>query len=1067
MWIVRLALRRQYTFIVMALLILVMGGFTISKTPTDVFPAINIPVVTVIWSYNGFSPDDMAKRICTISERAATTTVSDIEHIESQSMPGISVIKFYFQPSAKVEVGVAQLTSIMQTLLRAFPLGTTPPLIIQSSASSVPILQLGLGGKGMSESQLYDAGVNFVRTQLATIQGAAIATPYGGKPRQIMVDLDIPALQSKGLSPMDVSNAITLQNLILPSGTEKIGTREYNVFLNGSPDAVEALNNLPIKAVNGNMVYIRDVAHVHDGFAVQGNIVRSNGSRSSLLTVLKSGDASTLSVVDRVKKALPKLMTTLPPNMTVTPLFDQSIFVRSAVEGVVREAAIAACLTAAMILVFLGSWRSTLIVAVSIPLAILTSIVCLGFLGQTMNTMTLGGLALAVGILVDDATVTIENIHLNISQGKSLTKAILDGAQQIAAPTFVATISICIVFVSVVFLTGPAKFLFTPLAMAVVFAMLASYLLSRTLVPVMVKLMLGKEMEMYMDDHGHGASNIKDPFYRFHQAFNLRFDWFRSRYVALLSSCLQNRGRTLLLFSLLFLSGAILIPLVGQDFFPSVDAGQFRLHVRAPAGTRIEETARLFENVEETIRQTIPARELNMTLDNIGLPVGGINLAYSDSATIGSADGEILVQLKEGHGSTPEYVAKLRRIFRHKYPDLTFFFQPADIVNQILNYGLPAPIDVQVVGRSPKNYDVAVAIANDVRKIPGAVDVHVHQVLDTPSINVTVDRDRAQDVGLAERDVANNLLVSLSSSGQASPNFWLDPKNGVSYPIAVQTPQYKMDSIGALQDTPINSANGAAAPQLLSNLATLSRGKSNQLINHYNVQTVFDVYANVQNRDLGSVARDINRVLAKYEAHLPRGSSLAVRGQVQSMNESFVGLGTGIVFAILLVYLLLVVNFQSWVDPFIIIMALPGALSGILWTLFGTHTTFSVPSLMGTIMCIGVATANSILIVTFANDRRQEGASATEAALAAGYTRLRPVLMTALAMIVGMLPMALGLGEGGEQNAPLGRAVIGGLAIATFTTLLFVPVVYSRLRSKQEKPMSEEDIALLAEPTPA
>jgi len=1064
MWIVKLALRRQYTFIVMAVLILVMGLFTITRTPTDVFPSINIPVVTVIWSYNGFSPDDMAKRICTISERAATTTVSDIEHIESQSMPGISVIKFYFQPSAKVEVGVAQLTSIMQTLLRAFPLGTTPPLIIQSSASSVPILQMGLGGKGMSETQLYDAGTNFVRTQLATIQGAAIATPYGGKPRQIMVDLDIPALQSKGLSPIDVNNAITLQNLILPSGTEKIGTREYNVFLNGSPDAVEALNNMPIKQVNGAMVYIRDVAHVHDGYAVQGNIVRTNGVRSSLLTVLKSGDASTLSVVDRVKKALPKIMTTLPPTMTVTPLFDQSIFVRASVQGVIKEAATAACLTAAMILIFLGSWRSTLIVAVSIPLAILTSIICLGFLGQTMNTMTLGGLALAVGILVDDATVTIENIHLNISQGKSLTRAILDGAQQIAAPTFVATLSICIVFVSVVFLTGPAKFLFTPLAMAVVFAMLASYLLSRTLVPVMVKLMLNKEIDMYQGDHGAHGAHSKDPFYRFHRKFNVFFDRFRDSYVSVLRGCLEHRGRTLLLFGALFLSSGFLIPFVGQDFFPSVDAGQFRLHVRAPAGSRIEETARVFEQVEETIRETIPAKELNMTLANIGLPVGGINLAYSDSATIGSADGEILVQLKEEHGPTPEYIAKLRKIFRHKYPELTFFFQPADIVNQILNYGLPAPIDIQVVGRSPKNYGVAVAIAEDVKKIQGAVDVHVHQVLDTPSINVNVDRERAQSVGLSERDVANNLLVSLSSSGQASPNFWLDPKNGVSYPVAVQTPQYKMDTIGKLQDTPIN---GLGPSQLLSNVATIGRGKSVQNINHYNVQPVFDVYANVQNRDLGGVSREINKVLAKYENHLPRGSSLTVRGQVQSMNESFVGLGTGIVFAILLVYLLLVVNFQSWVDPFIIIMALPGALSGILWTLFGTHTTFSVPSLMGTIMCIGVATANSILIVTFANDRRIEGDSSFDAALAAGFTRLRPVLMTALAMIVGMLPMALGLGEGGEQNAPLGRAVIGGLAVATFTTLLFVPVVYSRLRSKQQAPMNEEDAKLLSEGAPA
>lgn len=1065
MWIVKLAIRRPYTFIVMAVLIFVMGLFTISRTPTDIFPPINIPVVSVIWSYNGFTPSDMEKRICTISERAATTTVSDIEHIESQSMPGLSVIKFYFQPNAKVEAGVAQLTSIMQTLLRAFPVGTTPPLIIQSSASNVPILQLGLGGKGMSETQIFDAGTNFVRTQLATIQGAAIPLPYGGKPRQIMVDLDIAALQAKGLSPNDINNAITLQNLILPSGTEKIGSREYNVFLNGSPNEVEALNRLPIKAVNGAMVYIGDVAHVHDGFAVQSNIVRTNGVRSALLTALKSGDASTLSVVDRIKAALPKVMTTLPSNMTVTPLFDQSIFVRASIQGVVREAGIAACLTAAMILIFLGSWRSTLIVAVSIPLAILCSIICLGFLGQTLNTMTLGGLALAVGILVDDATVEIENIHRNIGQGKGLVKAILDGAQQIASPTFVATLSICIVFVSVVFLTGPAKYLFTPLALAVVFAMMASYLLSRTLVPVMVKLMLHKEMALYQEDHDAPEVPIKDPFWRMHKKFNVRFDRFRDGYVAILNNALHHRGRTVLIFGALFGSSIFLIPYVGQDFFPNVDAGQFRLHVRAPSGTRIEETARLFQQVEDTIKETIPAKELNLTLDNIGLPVGGVNLAFSDTATIGSADGEILVQLKEEHGSTPGYISTLRKVFRHKYPGLTFFFQPSDIVNQILNFGLPAPVDIQVVGRSPQNYGVATAICDDVKKIRGAVDVHVHQVLDTPSLNINVDRERAQDVGLSERDVANNLLVSLSSSGQASPNFWLDPKNGVSYAIAVQTPQYRMNSIGALRDTPINGAN--AGTQLLSNLSTISRGKSAQNINHYNVQPVFDVYANVQGRDLGSVSRDINAVLAKYEHHLPKGSSLIVRGQVQSMNESFVGLGMGIVFAILLVYMLLVVNFQSWVDPFIIVMALPGALSGILWTLFGTHTTFSVPSLMGTIMCIGVATANSILMVTFANDRRHEGDTAIQAALAAGHTRLRPVLMTALAMTVGMLPMALGLGEGGEQNAPLGRAVIGGLAVATFTTLLFVPVVYSRLRQKDAAPKDSEEILLLSDGAPA
>ncbi|HLK59541.1 MAG TPA: efflux RND transporter permease subunit [Chthonomonadaceae bacterium] len=1054
MWIVQLALRRQYTFIVMALLIVILGVFTIQRTPTDIFPVIDIPVVSVIWSYGGISPDDMEKRICTISERAATTTVADIEHIESQSMPGITVIKFYFQPGAKVEAGVAQLTSINQTLLRVLPPGTTPPLIIRYSASSVPILQLGVGGKGLSEQQLYDNATNFVRTQLATIQGASVPLPYGGKPRQIMVDLDLPALHGFGLTPIDVNNAISAQNLILPAGTAKFGEREYNVFLNSSPDAVEALNNMPIKQVNGAMVYIRDVAQVHDGYAVQANIVTQNGRRSALLTILKSGDASTLNVVGRVKEALPKIKKTLPPELELEPLFDQSLFVRASVNGVIREALIAACLTAAMILLFLGSWRSTLIVAISIPLSILTSIIFLGFLGQTMNVMTLGGLALAVGILVDDATVEIENIHRNLGQGKPLQRAILDGAQQIATPTFVATLSICIVFVSVVFLYGPAKYLFTPLALAVVFAMLASYLLSRTLVPVMVKLLLNKELHLYREAADGSLPVSNDPIWRVHQAFNRVFERFRNGYRNLLNHALHHRAGTMLLFGLFFAVSFLLLPLVGQDFFPKVDAGQFRLHVRAPAGTRIEETERLFHQVEDTIRETIPAKELNLTLDNIGLPVGGVNLAFSDTATIGSADGEILVSLKEEHGPTPKYVEILRQKLNARYPQMTFFFQPADIVSQILNFGLPAPIDIQVTGRDKGNYALAKQIAEDVKLVQGAVDVHVHQVRETPSVNVNVDREMAQTMGMTQRDVANSLLISLSSSGQASPNYWLDPKNGVSYAVAVQTPQYKMDTMDALANTPL-PANGP--DQLLSNVATFKRGESPQVINHYNVQPVFDIYANVQGRDLGGVARDIDKLLQKYNAKLPRGTTLTMRGQVDSMNASFVGLGIGIAFAVILVYLLMVVNFQSWLDPFIIITALPGAFSGILWMLFVSQTTFSVPSLMGAIMCIGVATANSILLVTFANDRRAEGDNAREAALAAGFTRLRPVLMTALAMIIGMLPMALGLGEGGEQNAPLGRAVIGGLLLATATTLFFVPVVYSVLRRKQPHAITPEE----------
>lgn len=1047
MWIVQLALRRPYTFIVMALLILIIGVFTIQRTPTDIFPNIDIPVVSVIWSYTGISPDDMAKRISTVTERAATTTVADIEHIESQSYPGITVIKFYFQPGARVEAGVAQLTSITQTLLRAMPPGITPPLILRYSASSVPILQLGIGSKSLSEQQLYDYGANFVRTQLATVQGASIPSPYGGKVRQIMVDLDLQALHAKGLTPQDVTAAVSAQNLILPAGTAKMGAREYNVFLNSSPPVVDQLNDIPVKVLGGAIVHMRDVAHVRDGNQVQTNIVNQNGRRSSLITVLKSGDASTLSVVARVKEALPKISATLPPELNIVPLADQSLFVRAAVDGVIREAVIAACLTAVMILIFLGSWRSTLIIAVSIPLSILSSIIILGFLGQTLNVMTLGGLALAVGILVDDATVEIENIHRNLGQGKPLQKAILDGAQQIATPTMVSTLSICIVFVSVIFLYGPAKFLFTPMALAVVWAMIPSYILSRTLVPVMAKMMLGRELELY--SHGEEGDNVQsgDFIFRFHQRFNHVFNRFRSSYHGLLKYALMHPGPTLMLFGLFFCVSFALVPLVGQDFFPSVDAGQFRLHVRCPAGTRIEETERVFHSVDNVIRELVPKDEMKLIIDNVGLPVSGINLAQSDTVTIGPADGEILVSLTPEHHPVKAYIETLRTTLKKRFPSEEFFFQPADIVNQILNFGLPAPIDIQVVGKSEENYALARKISREVTRLKGTVDVHVHQVLTTPSILVNVDRDRAQGLGLTQTDVASNMLISLSSSGQGQPSFWLDPKSGVSYLIASQTPQNRINSVDALLDTPIADAAGGSQT-LLSNVSTVGRGQSAQVVSHYNVQPVYDIFANVQGRDLGSVSRDVDRIVAAETKHLPRGTTLNVRGQVESMNASFVGLGIGLVFAILLVYLLIVVNFQSWIDPFIIITALPGALSGIIWMLFATQTTFSVPSLMGTIMCMGVSTANSILVITFANDRRAEGDTALEAALAAGFTRLRPVVMTALAMIIGMLPMSLGLGEGGEQNAPLGRAVIGGLLVATCATLLFVPVVYSLLRKK-------------------
>ncbi|NMG18862.1 efflux RND transporter permease subunit [Brasilonema bromeliae] len=1075
MWIVQLALRRPYTFVIAAVLILVLGVVTITRMAIDIFPEINIPVVSVIWSYNGVAPEEMEQRIVTVSERAFTTTVNDIEHIESQSLNGVSVIKVFFQPGAKVEAAVAQLTSVTQTILRVLPPGITPPLIIRYNASSVPILQLSVSSKSLSEQELYDNGNNFLRTQLATVQGASVPLPYGGKPRQIMVDIDPQALYAKGLSATDITTAISAQNLILPAGSAKLGEREYSVRLNSSPDAVDALNNLPIREVNGTVLYIRDVAQVHDGFAVQTNIVRQNGRRSSLITVLKNGSASTLDVVACVKEAIPRIAATLPKELHLELLFDQSLFVKASIQGVLTEGLIAACLTGTMILLFLGSWRSTLIVTISIPLSILCSIITLRLLGQTLNIMTLGGLSLAVGILVDDATVEIENIHRNLGQGKPLHQAILDGAQQIAVPAFVSTLAICIVFVPVVFLTGVAQSLFMPLGMAVVFAMLASYVLSRTVVPMLSQFLLKHEVHLYTDhEHSngnghhtdtHSSSAGKDIFWRVHEQFNRQFEKFRNRYRRFLAWALSHRRQVFVMFGAFWVSGLVLLPFVGQDFFPQVDAGQFRLHVRTPAGTRVEETERIFTQVENVIRQAIPAQELEIILDNIGLPVGGINLAFSDSATISAADGEILVALKEGeHHPTWQYVKQLRQKLEAQFPQLTFFFQPADIVTQILNFGLPAPIDVQVIGPSRNrkaNYAIAKQIEAQIAKIPGTADVHLHQIVDAPELRINVDRTQAQQIGLTQRDVANNLLTSLSSSGQTSPNYWLDPVKGVSYLVAVQVPQYKINSLEALQSTPIT--NNSTSPQLLSNLATVQRRTTMAVVNHYNVQPVYDVYANVQGRDLGAVSRDIDKVLAQFRPKLARGSSIVVRGQVETMNASFLGLGVGLLFAIALVYCLMVVNFQSWIDPLIIMMALPNALAGIIWILFITNTTFSVPSLMGAIMCIGVATANSILLVTFANEQRLEGKKALSSALAAGYTRLRPVLMTASAMIIGMLPMSLGFGEGGEQNAPLGRAVIGGLFAATFATLIFVPVVYSILRRKQPHNLDDTMLPSLME----
>src|SRR5881296_764995 len=1101
MWIVRLALRRPYTFTVMAILIVLTGIVTITRMATDIFPKIDIPVVSVIWSFPGVAPEEMEKRFVTVCERAMTTTVNDIEHIESQSYNGVSVIKVFFHEGAKVEAGVAQITSICQTLLRIMPPGTTPPLIIQYSASNVPILQVGLSSKTLSEQQLYDIGLNFIRTQLATVQGAQVPLPYGGKSRQIMVDIDPAKLYGKGLSPTDVSNAINVQNVILPAGMQKIGDREYNVRLNSSPEVLQVLNDLPIKQLNGAVVYIRDVAQVRDGFAVQTNIVAQNRIRSALLTVLKSASASTIDIIKRVKEALPRIQATLPTELEMTQLFDQSIFVRAAINGVLREGVIAACLTALMILLFLGNWRSTLFVATSIPLSILCSIIVLGALGQTVNIMTLGGLALAVGILVDDATIEIENIHRNLAMRKPMIRAILDGAMQIAVPAFVSTLCICIVFVPIFFLSGVAKYLFQPLAMAVIFAMLASYLLSRTVVPTMVKFLMrghleeidvslahglgerdGSEEEIDNkrekggrarppgapgDEENFAAGRRKEPgrrvrspegilgaisqfLFRIHESFNRGFEKIRDRYVDALRWCLGNRKIVFVAMGAMVLISLCVVPFLGRDFFPVVDAGQFRLHVRAPAGTRLESTQERFFQVGHAIRDVIPPNEIQNVLDNIGLPTSGINLAFGDSSTISSADGEILVALNPKHKPTAQYVRILREKLHHDFPDMEFFFSAPDIVSQILNFGIPAPIDIQITGRDPKGYDIANQIKTRVAQIPGAVDVHVHQLVHGPDLRVNVDRTKAEQIGLSQSNVAQTMLISLSSSGQTAPNYWLNFQNGVNYQVAVQTPQCKMDTLQDLKNTPV-VAPGLPRPELLGNLATVERRESPVIVNHYDVQPVFDVLANVQGRDLGGVAGQVNKSLDQTKKNLPRGTFTSIRGQVQSMNSSFAGLGGGLIFAIILVYFLMVVNFQSWTDPFIIIMALPGALCGIIWMLFLSGTTLNVPSLMGAIMAIGVATANSILVVTFANDERcgPHPKNAYDAALSAGFTRLRPVVMTALAMIIGMLPFSFGLGEGGEQNAPLGRAVIGGLIFATFATLFFVPVVYSILRKAE------------------
>lgn len=1040
MSLVATALRRPYTFIVMAMLIVLATPFALLNMATDIFPEINIPVISIIWNYNGLAAQEMGQRIAAQNERGLTTTVSDIEHIESQSLAGITIIKVFFQPNANIQTALAQVVAAEQTQVRQLPPGITPPLVIKYSASSIPVVQLGLSSATRPEQSLFDAAVQTLRPQLITIPGVAVPFPYGGKNRLISVDLDTQALQSRGLAPADVINAINTQNLILPSGTAKLGPTEYTVRMNGSPDEISGLGDLPVRTVNGATTYVRDVATVRDGFSPQTNIVRQDGVRGVLLSVLKNGGASTLDIVASLDKLLPQVAKTLPEDIRITPLFDQSLFVKAAIKGVISEALIAAALTAAMVLLFLGNWRTTLIIALTIPLSILSSILVLAVLGETLNLMTLGGLALSVGILVDQAIVTIENIERHLHAGADLEDAILVGAGEIGVPAFVSTLCICIVFVPMFFLSGVARFLFVPMAEAVVFAMIASYILSRTLVPTLVMLL----MRGAHDPSARGASLLQ----RVYRSFDDRFEHVRRSYTLALSAALAHRRRFAVLFLGFCILSCLLFPVLGRDFFPSVDAGLIRLHMRAPTGTRIEETARIADGVEATIREIIPADQLGIVLDNLGVPNSGINLSYSNAGTIGTLDGEIQLALRPGHRPTDEYIAALRTELPKRFPGIEFFFQPADIVTQILNFGLPAAIDVQFTGASlAQNAALAAELAKSIRQIPGAVDVHVHQRLDSPLLDLQMDRSRLQQFGLTAFNVGQNVLVSLSGSSQTSPAFWLNPLTGIVYNIAVQTPQYNVNSVDALLNMPV-AATGAAAngnTQLLGNLVEVKPGRQPAVVSRYNISPAVDVFVSVQGTDLAAVADRVRVLVDEMQGKLPRGSQLVMRGQVQTMQSSFVGLTVGLAMAIVLVYLLIVVNFQSWIDAGIIVAALPAALAGIAWMLFVTATTLSVPALTGAIMTMGVATANSILVVAFARQREQEGAAALTAALEAGATRLRPVLMTALAMIIGMIPMAVGLGEGGEQNAPLGRAVIGGLLFATVSTLFFVPVVFAEV----------------------
>lgn len=1058
--VVSIALKRPYTFVVMALLMLIVGILAALRTPVDIFPEIRIPVIAVVWQYTGLPPDEMAGRITTLYERVLTTTVNDIEHIEANSYTGFGIVKIFFQPGVNIATANAQVTAVSQAVTRQMPTGTTPPLILNYSASTVPILQIALSGKGLTEQNLADLGLNVIRTRLVTVPGAAVPFPFGGKTRQVQIDLDPSAIQARGLSAQDVANALAAHNLIIPVGTQKIGSFEYTLHLNNAASAIEDLGNLPVKVVNGATVYVRDVAHVRDGNPPQSNIVHVDGGRSVLMSVLKNGATSTLSIVSGVKDKLAEIKSSLPDNLVVSPINDQSVFVRAAITGVAFEGVLAAVLTSLMILLFLGSWRSTVIIAVSIPLSILGAIMGLSAIGETLNIMTLGGLALAVGILVDDATVTIENINWHLEQGKQVEQSILDGAAQIVTPAFVSLLCICIVFVPMFFLEGVSRFLFVPMAEAVMFAMVSSFILSRTLVPTMANYLLLPHAP-HTDEHGTTLTPTRNPLVHFQRGFEARFERFRGGYKGLLEMAVSHRRIFVLGFLTLVMLSFLLIPFLGRNFFPAVDGGQILMHVRVPVGTRVEETATRFAIIQQAIKRIIPAEEIATIVDNIGMPTSGINMTYNNTGLIGAQDGDIQIALKEDHKPTAEYVRRLREELPRQFPGTTFSFPPADIVSQILNFGSPAPIDLQIRGgKLSDNFDYANKLLAKIRQIPGVVDARIQQSRANPVFDINVDRTRSQEVGISTRDVTNSLVVNLAGSSQVAPTFWLNPANGVSYPIVMQTPQYRLDTLNALANLPISSA-GSDSSQTLGALATFKRSTGNAVLSQYDIQAMVQINATTQDRDLGAVAKDIQRLIADTADQVPKGATVALLGQIKTMDSAFSGLLFGLLGAIVLIYLLIVVNFQSWSDPFVIITALPAALAGIVWMLFVTYTPLSVPALTGAIMCMGVATANSVLVISFARERLEQLGDATAAALDAGFVRFRPVLMTALAMIIGMLPMALGLGEGGEQNAPLGRAVIGGLIFATIATLMFVPVVFSIVHRHYKKQSAPDPIGEL------